>query len=171
MAESGKIRLFDPALPASEHRRLELLRAYPEPEAESGPDLRAYWRILFKRRWTVLSIALVAFTIVTIATVKEKPVYRASAMLEIEQENPNIVTVQELFQLQNVSDDYLETQYKILQSDSLARAVIGKLHLDTVAEFKRRRSSRFIERQHHRSGINEQCWISDCGKGRTQLCL
>lgn len=132
--EPDKIRLFDRALPSSEHR-LELLRGYPEPEAENGPDLRVYWRILSKRRWTVLSIALVAFTVVAIATVKEKPVYRASAMLEIEQENPNIVTVQELFQLQNVSDDYLETQYKILQSDSLARAVIAKLGLDKAAEF------------------------------------
>lgn len=135
MTEENKIQLFDPALPSFERRRLDLLKAYTSEETEEGPNLRAYGRILFKRRWTVLSALLVAFTLVLIATVKEKPVYRGTAMLEIEQENPNIVSVQELFQLQNVSDDYLETQYKILQSDSLARAAIQKLHLDQVKEF------------------------------------
>jgi polysaccharide biosynthesis transport protein len=43
--------------------------------------------------------------------------------------------VQELFQLADVSDNYLETQYKVLQSDTLARRVIDQMHLDQVKEF------------------------------------
>src|SRR5208283_1990147 len=100
-----------------------------------GPDLRAHWRTIQKRRWTVLSILLVTLTIVSIVTFKEKAIYRADALLEIQKENANIPTVQELFQLENVSDNYLETQYKVLQSETLARRVIDQLHLERDSEF------------------------------------
>jgi succinoglycan biosynthesis transport protein ExoP len=103
--------------------------------ADESVDLRTHLRSLFKRRWTILSVLFVTFTLVLIATVKEKPTYRARAMLEIGPENPSVATVNELFQIQNVSDDHLQTQYRILQSDSLARQVIKQLHLDQNKEF------------------------------------
>ncbi|MGH9865391.1 MAG: GumC family protein [Candidatus Acidiferrales bacterium] len=118
----------------------------PKPCPESGSlrpferetrtaNVRAYWEILKKRRWTIASVLAVVFTVVLIATVKQERVYQAKALIEIEQANPNIVSVQELFQLANVTDSYLETQYKILQSDSLAWDVIRQLHLDQNSEF------------------------------------
>jgi capsular exopolysaccharide synthesis family protein len=131
VSDQDKIRPFEPQLPGEENRRIELLRGYPVPEeSDAGAYLREYWRILRRRKWTVLSAALVVLTLVAIYTAREKPVYRASSMIEIEQENPDIVTVKEIFQLPSVSESYLNTQYKILKSDSLARLVIQKLHLD-----------------------------------------
>lgn len=136
MSNEHNIEPLRPELADSEDRRLELLKGYPLPEEnEEAAYLRAYWRILRTRRWTVLSALFVILTLVTIYTLREKPLYQANAMLEIEQENPNIVTVKEIFQLSNVSESYLNTQYKILQSDSIAREVIRKLHLDQVKEF------------------------------------
>jgi polysaccharide biosynthesis transport protein len=135
VADESKIQLFEPIRPKLERPRPEPLEPYQITEAEEGPDLRAYWRIIQKRRWTILSILLVTFTLVLIVTIKEKPVYRADALLEIEKENPNIPTVQELFQLADVSDNYLETQYKVLQSDTLARRVIDQLQLNQAKEF------------------------------------
>ncbi len=127
---------FEPPLPSLDDRRVELLRGYPQPETdEPAAYLRSYWRILRSRRWTILSAVLVIFTLVAIYTVREKPVYEAQSLLEIEQENPNIVTVQQIFQLSSVSEDYLNTQYKILKSDDLARQVIQTLHLDQSREF------------------------------------
>jgi succinoglycan biosynthesis transport protein ExoP len=135
VADETKIQLFEPTRPNLVRRRTDLLEPYEFAEADEGPDIRAYWRTIQKRRWTILSILLVTFMSVLILTIKEKPVYRASALLEIEKENPNIPTVQELFQLEDLSDNYLETQYKVLQSDTLARRVIEELHLDQVKEF------------------------------------
>jgi polysaccharide biosynthesis transport protein len=129
------IELFEPARPRLERARPEILESYPVEEPFEGPNLREYWRTIQKRRWTVLSILLATFTIATIATWKQKPVYRAEALLEIQKENANIPTVQELFQLENVSDNYLETQYKVLQSETLARRVIDQLHLERDTEF------------------------------------
>jgi len=135
VATQDKIQVYEPIPLAPASPRGELVRAYSLDGAENELDPRAYWRILLKRRWTVISILLAAFTVVLIATVKQKPVYRAFALIEIGQENPNVATVQQLFQFQNVSDDYLETQYRILQSDTLARPVIAQLHLDQLPEF------------------------------------
>ncbi|HKV42754.1 MAG TPA: polysaccharide biosynthesis tyrosine autokinase [Blastocatellia bacterium] len=136
MAEQSKIQLFEPLLPRPNDRRLELLKGYDSPEdAAEGAYLRAYWRIFRNRRWTILSAIAVVLTVVTIYTVRQKPVYQATSMLEIEQENPNVVTLSQIFQIQSVSEDYLSTQYKILQSDSLARDVIQTLHLDQAKDF------------------------------------
>ncbi len=138
MVEDDKIQIIEPSLPIAERRRAELQKSYGygPGDADAAPEqLRAFWRVLQKRKWTVAATVLLTFTVVLIFTVKEIPVYRASGTLEIEQENPNIITVQNLFQIQNVTDDYLWTQYKILESDNLARQVIGTLHLDQVAEF------------------------------------
>lgn len=131
----NQIKRYEPA-----ERSLERARPIPPVrgetlEMEESPDLLAYWRLLRKRRWTILSVFFVLFTVVLLGTLKQKPVYRAQAMLEIEKENPNILSVQELFQLETVSDTYLETQYKILQSDTLARRVIDQLGLQKIAEF------------------------------------
>ena len=148
MADETKIQLFEPTRPNLERRRTDLLEPYPIAEADEGPDIRAYWRIIQKRRWTILSILLVTFVSVLIVTIKEKPIYRANTLLEIEKENPNIPTVQELFQLEDLSDNYLETQYKVLQSDTLARRVIEELHLDQVREFNPPKREWFWQNAH-----------------------
>src|SRR5712672_4817605 len=105
-------------------------------ELEKAPDLLAYWKVIRRRRWTVLIAFTVLFGGVLVETIKQKPVYRAKALLEIEKENPSLVSPQELFQLDEVSDAYLETQYKVLGSADLAERVIGQLNLNQVAEFR-----------------------------------
>jgi polysaccharide biosynthesis transport protein len=135
VADESKIQPFDPLRPRLERLRPELLEPYQIEETVEGPDLRAHWRTIEKRRWTILSILAVVVTMALIVTWREKAVYRADALLEIQKENANIPTVQELFQLENVSDNYLETQYKVLQSETLARRVIDQLHLERDSEF------------------------------------
>jgi exopolysaccharide transport family protein len=88
-----------------------------------------------KRLSTILIVFFLVFAAITIATLKQKPTYRAQVMLEIQKENPDIPTIQELYELESVSDTYLRTQYNILASESLARRVTDQLHLDTLPEF------------------------------------
>src|SRR5260370_30537841 len=110
-------------------------------ELEKAPDLIAYWKVIRRRRWTVLIAFTVLFGGVLVETLKQKPVYRAKALLEIEKENPSLVTPQELFQIDEVSDSYLETEYKVLSSDDLAERVIAQLGLDQIAEFQPQKRS------------------------------
>lgn len=97
--------------------------------------LLEYWRILHKRRWTVLGILLLVVVTVMIGTLKQRPVYRAKAVVQIDRETQNIVTFKEVVEFDPQSEDYLETAYKVLRSRTLARRVIDKLRLDQVPEF------------------------------------
>src|SRR5258708_4021617 len=104
-------------------------------QMEKPPDLVAWWRIVRKHHWTVLTAFVVLFLTVLIGSWKEKPVYRAKALIEIDKEDPNVPNPQELFQMNEVSDAYLETQYKVLGSDDLAERVIHQLDLNQNSEF------------------------------------
>lgn len=114
---------------------VDLADSYEIIESEARMDLRAYARVVRKRLATILTGFSMIVVISAIATLKQKPTYRAQAVLEIQKENPDIATIQELYQLETLSDDYLRTQYDILASDSLARRVINELHLDALSEF------------------------------------
>jgi polysaccharide biosynthesis transport protein len=104
-------------------------------ELETPPDLVACWRVIRKRRWTVLLAFGALFGMVLVGTFRQKPVYRGKVLIEIDKENPGLVNPQEVLQFDEVTDTYLETQYKVLNSDDLAGRVIAQLHLDQVPEF------------------------------------
>ncbi len=134
-ADNNKMEVFKPGETPLESRRGAHVSAHIV-EIEKAPDLLAYWKVIRKRRRTVLTAFTVLFGVVLVGTLKQKPIYRAKALLEIEKENPNLITPQELFQLEEVSDAYLETEYKVLSSEDLAERVITQLGLDQVAEFR-----------------------------------
>src|SRR5947199_5027791 len=118
-----------------DNRVVDLSDSFEILEPEEPIDLRVYARILRKRLATLLIVFFLVFTVVLIATLKEKPVYRAQVLLEIQKENADIPTIKDLYELESVSDSYLKTQYTILASDSIARRVIDQLHLDSLPEF------------------------------------
>ena len=135
MDQETKLSLYDAAPSAIAKRRASALPSFEADESEKVPGLVEYARVIQKRRATILTIAFVVFSIGLFATLKEKPVYRARVLVEIQKENPDIPSLQELFQLESISDTYLETQYRILKSENLARRVISDLKLDQLAEF------------------------------------
>src|SRR6267378_7205038 len=138
--KNNKMEVFKSGEIPLERRRAALASAKIV-EFEKAPDLLAYWKVIRKRRWTVLTAFTVLFGVVLVETFQQKPVYRAKALIEIEKENPSLVTPQELFQLDGVSDAYLETEYKVLSSDDLAERVIAELGLDQIAEFQPQKRS------------------------------
>jgi capsular exopolysaccharide synthesis family protein len=110
-------------------------------DPDSVPDLLEYWGIIRKRFATLLIVLLIVFTAGLFATFRGKPVYEAHALIEIQKENPDVPTLQEIFQIDGVSDAYIETQNRILKSENLARRVILQLGLDRMPEFMQRSGS------------------------------
>lgn len=133
MESENSIEIFQPGLRAIDRRRADVLTLGAEPAP--SVNLFSYWLLLRKRRWTVLAILAVIFAVAGIATVKETPMYEAKALIEIERENPNIPTAEDLFEIDNVSNTFLETQYKVLASESVLRRVVRELKLDQLPEF------------------------------------
>lgn len=108
---------------------------------EDVPHLLDYWEIILKRRWLVLTCTLVVFTTVAIGTLKEKPVYEGKVLLEIDAEPPSVVNFKEVVSVGQGGDfeAYQDTQFKIIESRTLAEKVVKDLKLYMSPEFIRDR--------------------------------
>lgn len=105
----------------------------------SSFNLSEIGKILYKRRWTIAVFFLVVTTFVTLATMLQKDVYLATAVIRIESEAPNIVGFKEVVALgaQNywASKEYYETQFRIIKSRPILEQVIQKMRLDENPPF------------------------------------
>jgi capsular exopolysaccharide synthesis family protein len=101
------------------------------------PHLYDYLLILRKHQWLILSFMLSVVTIVSIATFRMRPVYVTTARLEIDKENSNILPFQgaDSYDVMVDTDNYIETQAKILTSETLALQTIRNNGLALRPEF------------------------------------
>lgn len=83
-----------------------------------------YLRILHKRRWTALTAFLLVFGTVGVYTFTATPQFSARTQILIENENPNVVKFEEVLEQNKTTNDYYQTQYRILQSRALARRTL-----------------------------------------------
>ena len=101
------------------------------------PHLYDYLLILRKHQWLILSFTLAVVTIVAIATFRMQPVYIATARIEIDRESSNILPFQgpEAYDYYSDSESYIETQSRILTSETLALQTIRNSGLSARPEF------------------------------------
>ena len=99
---------------------------------EEERHLMDYVRVVYKRRWVAIPVLLAVFTIGAINSYRTTPLYRASTQLLIEKDSPKVGDLSTMFQQQDgwYNDDFYQTQYKILQSRSLARRTAAGMKLD-----------------------------------------
>jgi len=131
-----------PKLISVERKRDSLAVVSPAPPTAWGPpshevNLLDYLMILRKHQWMILTFLLLVVTIVTIATFKMKPVYVASARVEVDPEGNNPLPFQQGNALEEYVDldTYIDTQTKIIQSQTLAMDTIRSLDLPRYPEF------------------------------------
>ncbi|MEJ7747078.1 MAG: polysaccharide biosynthesis tyrosine autokinase [Luteimonas sp.] len=98
-------------------------------------DLLAYWHVLVKRRWLILSILGMVAAASLLITLIATPIYRATAVMQIEKDEQTVVQVGAVG-AQGFDPDFLQTQYQLLQSRTLAERVADDLGLD-AAELER----------------------------------
>jgi succinoglycan biosynthesis transport protein ExoP len=112
-------------------------------EMSRGWDLREYLNILLKRKWWIIGTFFTVTLLVTVYTLTRTPIYRTTALLQITQDNPGSGVTADVDRLSSrlsgTADDaekFQQTQYKILQSWSLAQRVIQALNLKEHPDFK-----------------------------------
>lgn len=93
--------------------------------------LSHYWNVIRKRWKVALAILLVVMTGTFLASYFSKPLYRAEIQIEIERET-SAVTVEDLFGIAASDQEFLRTQYILLESRGLAQQVVDdhKLYND-----------------------------------------
>ena len=101
------------------------------------PHLYDYLLILRKHQWLILSFLLAVVTIVSIATFRMQPVYSTTARVEIDRENSNVLPFQgaDSFDYIMDTDNYIETESKILTSETLALQTIRSTGLASHPEY------------------------------------
>jgi polysaccharide biosynthesis transport protein len=123
-------------------------------EEEDEVHLLDYWRVLIKRRWMILVFTFAVLLIVAIATWKTTPMFRATIKLQIDPEQTNILAFKDASEQGSnyaQSQEYLQTQFKVLESKSLASRVIRALNLD--------RNSKFMDDSNLTTSSKTMAWI------------
>jgi len=93
-----------------------------------------FWRLVIRRKWTILFFLIIVTTTATIFTFSTLPIFVSKGTLLIEKE-PNILTFEEIYQIEPLKDDFLLTQINLLYSRKVAQIVVNKLKLYENTEF------------------------------------
>ena len=107
---------------------LDVAHVRPRPRPVE-PPMWAYWRVLMRHRWTVLTVLLGAVLAPLIWSFITRPVFTATALLRVEREEPRVVKFEQVVRddLQGESPvTQLHTFQRLLQSRTLANRVIGR---------------------------------------------
>ena len=94
-------------------------------DEEFDIDVKTFWHVLVKRRWTIAATIALIFLITLIVSLLLTPVYRATSTVQIDREMVQ-VTADSASQMQDLwmDPDYINTQYQVLQSRELAGRVL-----------------------------------------------
>ena len=99
------------------------------------PHLYDYLLILRKHQWLILSFMLAVVSITAIGSFRQQAVYVATSRIEIDRENTNFLPFQGTDDLMMDLENYIETQSKILTSETLALQTIRSGILSGQADF------------------------------------
>ncbi|MBK1633729.1 hypothetical protein CKO31_23895 [Thiohalocapsa halophila] len=108
----------------------------PRPD-EDIIDLREYWRLLMRRRATILLVVAIAVVLALVATFNATPIYRSTVLLQIDRSGNKVVEYGDVTQQERSfwgDQEFYSTQYELLRSRTLARRVIDQVGLSTQEE-------------------------------------
>ena len=135
MAEREELAPPERGFPERVNHRLDPVIDLGAEGSDSYSYIRTYWLILLKRRWTILTVALVVATLVAIVSFKMQPVYEATARVELEAETPQIQSLNDLYRNVPTDEVFLQTQVNVLKSENLALRTVQQLGMGEKAEF------------------------------------
>lgn len=133
LSEDGESHVF-----SGFYERIKVVDGMKEGLAVFQEEVRLqdYWRILKKRQWVIITFFVIIVVSVTITTFLSSPTYKGTTRILIEKDTPNILSFQEVLAFDTSDTDYYQTQYTILKSRSLARAVLEQLGMLQQAEIE-----------------------------------
>jgi polysaccharide biosynthesis transport protein len=108
-------------------------------------NLLEYLRILVKHRWLILSIVAAAVVLGAVTTLMKTPLYTSTIRLQIDRAANKIVQGGNVTPEANNDDDlFMQTQYELLQSRTMAERVASALKLGDDPSFFRPREFSII---------------------------
>ena len=101
-----------------------------EPPEQSGVPLAHYLWILRRHRWRILAFVVACVAATMIVSARLTPVYESTVIVDIDRQVPSAIIGQDAARAPlNDADQFLATQVKLIQSDSVLRPVAQQYHL------------------------------------------
>jgi len=113
--------------------------AYREVNQREGFQMLDYWRAIRKRLWLVLGIAVLFTTLAAIYVARKPSIYRAQAVVQVdnEQNNPDLVATERQRPFSNPDPSYFNTQLQLLWSENLLRRAVKEHNLDANKDLQK----------------------------------
>lgn len=105
-------------------------------QAGSADIFRRYWLVLLASRWLVINTAAISLTAGILYAFRAVPIYEAVGQLQINPEGGGLLNGQGLVAFLGNDTEYLQTQYRVLQSRTLLEKVVNKVRLDEDPRYK-----------------------------------
>src|SRR6266852_7992348 len=126
---------FEPALPAVPEvyrAPAPIIDADYEPQSAHVPLAHYLW-ILRRHGWKIAGFVAATVVATLIVSLRLTPVYESTVTVDIDRQMPTGVLGQEALQnATNDADQFLATQVKLIESDSVLRPVVDKFRLREV---------------------------------------
>lgn len=117
----------------------------PVPDFEDSVDLRDYLDVILRRKWLVLTFVLGVFVTTLVVSLAMKPVFKASGGLELSPQEAKVTKFEDVVATQLQTREFVQTQVKLLQNESLAQRVIERLNLVEHPLFNSEEASGFLQ--------------------------
>lgn len=98
-------------------------------------DIRAILRTFWRRKWAVISSALLFVVVTLLVVVNQTPLYTATATLMLNTRQSNVVDVDAVLSGLPANATQVLNEIEVLQSGRLIERVVDKLRLDRDPEF------------------------------------
>ncbi|MGA3117085.1 MAG: polysaccharide biosynthesis tyrosine autokinase [Syntrophobacteraceae bacterium] len=104
----------------------------PIPEFDDSADIRDYLEIIRRRKWLILTILLISIATTLVVSLAVKPQYKANGKIELTIQSPRVTKFEDMTMLgtQLQTREFMQTQLKLLKSETLSGRVIDKLQLE-----------------------------------------
>ncbi len=103
------------------------------PESDDDAiSFRKLFRVLERRKWLILAVAASVLAIGLLQTFTATPIYRASAIVQIDPEGPQVLPYESVAEAQVTprgAEAYLWTQTRKLRTRALAKRVVDRMEL------------------------------------------
>jgi capsular exopolysaccharide synthesis family protein len=131
-AEDRRQKMTEPrALPAPNQALQPSWYGYDvEPPEQSAVPLAHYLWILRRHRWKIIVFVFACVTTTLIVSARMTPIYESTVTVDIDRQMPSAIIGQDAARSPlNDADQFLATQVKLIQSDSVLRPVAQRYHL------------------------------------------
>ena len=100
-----------------------------EYEKEEEIQLRDYLDVIMRRKWMIMAVLALTFLSTLVFTLASTKIYEASAVIEVNQETPQVTKFEEVLGSKVHAREFYETQVELIRSRAMINRIIDKLDL------------------------------------------